>query len=174
MNYMIVVVFGLVAAWSLWATVPAREAELSKMVRELLDAARARYPEDARFRTPTIRDVRPFPPEDLVDHARGTVRRGKFVHSTGIMYVATHRANGRPLDPSIIAGVVVHEVAHAIAGRGHTDMWRSVYESLLRVATEDLNWSVTLECSSCGFYKVCSKAQCPRCVWQACRSVTRA
>lgn len=142
------------------------------MVEELLRAAMARFPDDARFHVArrSIRRVVPDSPEDMVNHTRKTVRRGKFDRARGVLYIGTRRPNGTPLPPGVVRSIVVHEVAHAALTQGaHDDAWRDVYLRLLDVATADLGWAVSLECSSCRLYGLCSRSQCPACSWVPCK-----
>ena len=143
------------------------------MVDSLLSAALARHPTTRELQGArrAITAVRAFPPEELVDPNRKTVRRGKFSRGDGVLYLATQRPDGTPLPPEVVAGVLVHEVAHAATAGSHSAEWRDMYLALLRVATEDLGWKVALECSSCKFYGVCHEYQCPRCAWVQCRQI---
>lgn len=146
---------------------------LRAMADELLRAALQRYPADPQVQVAmrTIRAVEPDSPEDMVNHARKTVRRGKFDRATGVLKIATARHTGQPLPDGVVRGILVHEVAHAALPSGaHSPEWREVYLRLLRVATEDLGWHVSLECSACTFYGVCAAAQCPRCERIPCKA----
>lgn len=141
--------------------------DLLQMARDLTEAARARFPSD-EF-AGSINDVQPLPEGEIVDHVRETVRRGKYARSSGTIYVALKRRNLEPLSPDVVAGILVHEVAHALTSGSHTPEWREMYIKLLRTATEDLGWTVRLECGACKSYQICQPHQCPRCDWDECR-----
>lgn len=145
-----------------------------RLVDELLDAALRRHPDDPRLRLArrSVREVRADSvASDMLNPARMTVRRGKFDRSTGVLNVSVVNAAGAPLPRGVVLNVVVHEVAHAAMPDGrHSPEWRDMYVALLRVATEDLGWQVTLECSSCRFYRVCGARDCPMCARKACRA----
>ena len=144
------------------------------LAAELLDAALCRHPHDPRVRLArrSIRRVHAdSEPADMVNRARMTVRRGKFDRCTGDLHVSVVNSAGSPLPPAVVRNAVVHEVAHAGMPDGrHSEQWRDMYVALLRVATEDLGWSVALECSACRFYRVCGARDCPRCARMACRA----
>lgn len=145
--------------------------DVRALTAELLRAAAARHPDDARISraAAAVLDVQPLT-EDLVDQEKRTVRRGKFERDVGVLRLATTRSNGTDLPPAIVRGILVHEVAHAGLPDGrHTPEWRDLFVKLLRVATDDLGWDVLLECGSCKFYGVCSADECPRCAWKPCR-----
>jgi hypothetical protein len=144
------------------------ECDLSKMAKDLVDAARARYPSIASENR--IVDVRPMPEPEIVDHVRKTVRRGKYARSDGTIYVALKRRNAEDLPLDVVVGILVHEVAHALTSGSHTAEWRDMFSALLRTATEDLGWTVRLECSACKTYGICQPQQCPKCDWDECRS----
>lgn len=150
---------------------------LQRLCDELLTAARARYPSDERITTAqdVITRVGADSTEGMVNYARKTVRRGKFDRATGTLLIGTVHRNGRPLHPTIVRGVLVHEVAHAGLPDGkHSEEWRDLYLKLLKVATEDLRWEIQLECSSCKFYGMCGSEDCPKCTWKACKRRLRA
>lgn len=141
-----------------------QEHLLKLMVRDLVQAAGV-----SERASTAIKAVKIFPRHKLADARRGTVRRGWFDRGAGILYVAVHRRDGAPLPAPVVAGVVVHEVAHACVDSGaHDEEWRRTYVRLLEVATRVLRWDVTLECSSCSMYGVCEAAQCPLCAWKKC------
>jgi hypothetical protein len=113
-------------------------------------------------------------PGELVNHHRRTVRRGRFSRSDGVVYIATVHADGTtPLPSDVVAGYLVHEVAHAVAGPHHSMQWREAFLALLHIATSRLGWRVTLECGACPSYGVCEAYQCPACEWGACKSGRR-
>lgn len=135
----------------------ATEPSLNQMARDLLEAAGMEC---------TIAGVRALPRDRLLAPHRRTVRRGWFDRSTRVLYVALEGRHGEPLPRGVVAGVLVHELAHACLGSGaHTGEWRAMYVRLLRVATESLGWHVRLEAGSCRLYGVCGAWQCPRCAF---------
>ena len=146
------------------------ECNLRQMAKDLVEAARTRYPSIVVAGRKGIVDVRPLPETEIVDHVRKTVRRGKYARSDGTIYVALKRRNSEELPLDIVTGILVHEVAHALTSGSHTAEWRDVYIMLLRTATEDLGWTVRLECGACKNYGICEPHQCPRCDWDQCRS----
>lgn len=152
-----------------------REPESPKeLASALLDAAARRHPDDPRLRLArhSIREVHAdSAASGMVNLERKTVRRGKFDRLTGNLYVSVVNSAGAPLPMQVVRNVVVHEVAHAAMQDGrHSPEWREMYVALLRVATEDLGWQVSLGCSSCRFYRVCRARDCPLCVRTACRA----
>lgn len=147
---------------------PRAPWDLGRAVADLLAAAAARWPWDARLHRArqAIRGVERFDDKDMVNWERMTVRRGKFFRDSGILRLSTTRHDGRELDPAIVRGVLVHEVAHAALDDGkHSPAWRDMYVRLLQVATQDLGWDVSLERGSCPYYGVCERHECPRCRW---------
>lgn len=140
--------------------------DLRTLVRDLQGAS-----QDPRVRNARVTDVVPDSLQDMVNHARKTVRRGKYDRSSGVMNIGLQKRDGSPLPDAVVRGIVVHELAHAALDDGrHSAEWRDLYISLLRVATEQLGWDVALECSACSFYGVCHASQCPRCAVMPCRA----
>lgn len=134
----------------------ATEPTLDLMAQSLLQAA--------GMDPCTIAGVRPLPRDRLLAPHRRTVRRGWFDRQARVLYVALEGRHGEPLPRGVVAGVLVHEIAHACLGSGaHSEEWRDTYILLLRVATEVLGWHVRLEAGSCRLYGVCGAWQCPRC-----------
>lgn len=163
---------GAMAVLAVWLH---RETEsLPDLVSALLDAAIRRHPNDSRLRLArdSIRQVHAdSDASGMLNLERKTVRRGKFNRLTGDMHVSVVNSAGVPLPRHVVRNIVVHEVAHAAITDGrHSPEWRDVYVALLRVATEDLGWHVSLECSSCRFYRVCGTRDCPLCAPKACRA----
>lgn len=145
---------------------------LQPLLDDLIDRAAATNPRFEAVRA-LITKIDDFPPDQLVDARRKTVRRGKLDRENGVLYIATTRPDGSPLPPGVVKGVLIHEVAHAATRNGnHTAEWRDAYVFLLRLATEQMGWDVTLECSSCRYYGVCGPGHCPSCTWMACRTAT--
>lgn len=158
------------AAWWASARAPAAQAvapdQLPGMAAALVQAASPEFPGLAA----NVRGVEPFPLAEMTDPVRNTVRRGKYNRVTGVVYVSLTTAAGKPLHRDVVAGVIAHELAHAATVGEHGDAWREAYVKMLRIATDRLGWTVRLECSSCPFYSVCERDQCPLCSWKtACR-----
>jgi thiamine biosynthesis protein ThiC len=142
---------------------------LRQKTDRLMHVAAPAYPNLAA----NVRDVQQFPPDDMVDNVRKTVRRGKYDRATKTIYISTVSHTGRPLPPGVMNGIIAHELAHAASVSNHQDEWRATYLAMLHLATNVLGWDVLLECSACGMYGVCDPVmQCARCTRKTCVSTT--
>lgn len=163
---------GVVAVFLHQQTSP--KSELLGKVDSLLDAAPPRLAALMTKARLAIRDVRPLPIHLTLNPKRRTHKRGWFDRKQGILYIATHAPNGKPLPDAVISGVLVHEVAHACLDSGaHSAEWKNVYVDLLNIATHQLGWAITLECSSCPMYGLCHASECPLCAWKRCAQVEK-
>jgi len=169
---MIALLLLLVTVAAVWAVYSRTPNVLQQWADDLLDAALSKFPDDPRLHKAraSIRAVEVDAPEDMINYTRKTVRRGKFDRPRGVLYIGMVSPKGIPLPLEVVKGILVHEVAHAALDEGkHSLEWQDVYVRLLKVATADLKWNITLECSSCKFYGVCDSMQCPLCAWKACK-----
>lgn len=156
---------------ALWVLCKKTSNPLQDWCNALLNAALRMHPTDTRVKQArrAIRSVDIDTVENMVNHQRNTVRRGKFDRKQGHLFIGMVHRDGAPLPMGIIKGILVHEVAHAGLPDGkHSDEWRAFYLLLLDVATNCLGWEISLECSSCKFYGVCHPKQCPLCAWKKC------
>lgn len=155
----------------------ATDAEVMEWVRDRCDEfvthVRARYPTDPRVAAllSKFKDVRALPAGEAEPVSPESSRRnGKFRHSTGVLYVTTRDAFGRPRTESSLLKTVVHELAHATRhkepGEGsHSPAWKQTWLWFLEIATQELGWGVDIKCAECTFYGLCDRDQCPKCTW---------
>ena len=162
-------VLGL-AVWAWWAHTGNM---LQLWCDDLLRAALDKHPHDSRLQKArdSILFVSIDSPEDMINYDRMTIRRGRFDRSRGVLYIGMVNHKGKALPTDIVKGILVHEVAHAALNTGkHSSEWQEIFAMLLRVATQELGWNITLECSSCRFYGLCDTMHCPKCAWKECKA----
>ena len=164
----------------------ATDAEIIEWVRDRSDEfvthVRTKHPTDARVRAllSKFKGVRALPEDEAAGAAVESSRRnGKFRHSTGMMYLTTRDALGRPRTESSLLKTLVHELAHATRVKeegetSHSPQWKQTWLWFLEVATQDLGWGVDIKCAECTFYGLCDRTQCPKCIWlqNLCRPYT--
>lgn len=151
------------------AVVMGPRYSLQGMARELIQAVSKTHP-DILYAVVAVKEL----PVDQMRGASGlTVRRGKYDRQAKVVYVSTLALNGNPLPRPVVAGTLVHELAHAVSTATHSDEWRSTFEHFLRVATTHLKWDITLECSACPLYNMCRQEQCPACHWKRCTATVK-
>ena len=137
--------------------------------RELMAHLEVAYPGDRRAQTLKLNlaDIRLMP--------EYVFRRDKnyalFTFATGVMELSPRELSGtlRPRPKLLMS--YLHEAAHCISSfvrlpDGHDPAWRAHMLWLTGVATEELKWNVTVACSYCKTYQVCTAAQCPACGWE--------
>lgn len=63
---------------------------------------------------------------------------------------------------------LVHEMGHAIEAdesAEHGPKWKAAYLWLANIAANEMGLPVRVLCWDCNDFKVCSRSQCPKCLW---------
>lgn len=144
-------------------------AWVRERVDEFVSLLENEHGDDPRARAlfSKLTDVRLLEATESVPDS-GSWKNGKFKHSTGVLFVAPRDVSGDFRTESSLLKTVVHELAHATRfktpGEGsHSPAWKQTWLWFLRLATDNLEWTVDIKCAECSFYGLCDKAQCPKC-----------
>lgn len=95
---------------------------------------------------------------------------GLFDHGNGTLKVAVRDGGGNVRDEASLNKSITHELAHGtrfkyIGETSHSNEWKETWKRFLKIATEDLGWTVEAPCSSKQFYGL-QEADCPKCTWE--------
>lgn len=128
---------------------------VSQKLDQFLQHLSANYADDPRAQ----RAIQAFQNHTMFMFSKGNAMS---MYKRHYMHVNPYRPVNR--QEGFINHTILHELAHSTPP-AHGDEWRDAFIFFLKVATEELGWTVFMSCDRCQNYGLCDKAMCPKCTW---------